>query len=252
MSADPFRLYLDSARTLFSTGLSGRRIDIISASSKTASANFQIVYSDGKRLEERIFKDEYSAYSDQEFDDILVTNDAQAGEWIDIEVTMHDDTFKYDRRKDFTISEISSAVTIDSSTAINVSDTTTQGNLDTINSTLQSDTALRTPVNVTGSSGNKTVSGTSGTLLAPASNANGAYLRTASIMAVSGQLAALYIGTAAPSSISDSTAGRICLLRTNGGDHIEHPVEVPAGYGVYHISTSSSGYNVSSISYDLK
>ena len=56
--SDTYKLFLDDARTAFSTGLSGRKLDIVDASDKDAMALLQIVHADGSRRSFREFRDE--------------------------------------------------------------------------------------------------------------------------------------------------------------------------------------------------
>jgi hypothetical protein len=94
-------------------------------------------------------------------------------------------------------------------------------------------------------------------LVNPASNVNGAVIRTATVRAISTQQVALYIGTTAPTSVNDATAGRVSIINVfgeNGGGWAFPclPLFIPTGYGVWCVATGpNSPNNHASISYDI-
>lgn len=107
-----FKIFLDAAQNNKSINLSGRRIEIIDASSADAVISLSAIYPSGKTRAAYDFKKEYKAFSAEPFSDLRVTHEAQPGEWVEIEVTQYDDEWKYERRNDVVVDEILSAVAV--------------------------------------------------------------------------------------------------------------------------------------------
>lgn len=93
--------------------------------------------------------------------------------------------------------------------------------------------------------------GAAQTLLAAASNVNGAILRWASAQCVSA-VSAIYVGTAAPSGVSDATKRRL-LIAWAGSTffHTQSGLYLPAGIGIFAVANSSDGSSISGAGWDV-
>ncbi len=85
------------------------------------------------------------------------------------------------------------------------------------------------------------------TLLAPASNTNGCWLRTAHVSAnAAGALTQIYCDTAAPSGTDDTTKAQLLDSGPGGETELPYPVFLPPGVGIFVaalISASTARWN---------
>lgn len=125
------RIDLSSARNGEYLNLQGRRFEIVAASDAAANADFRVVYSDGQTREYLNHKLEEFTQSSKPFTDVQVRNTAQAGAWLDIELTNFDDEFIYKRRTDLNIASILAAILTRGGNTIEA-DTVTVDNTETL------------------------------------------------------------------------------------------------------------------------
>jgi hypothetical protein len=90
--------------------------------------------------------------------------------------------------------------------------------------------------------------GGSATLVAPATNVNGVFVRTLSI----GAYSIIYAATSAPSTYEDSTKAALLWNAGTSGDSIQlpYPVLIPAGNGIYAIAATGKTPGIF-ITYDV-
>ncbi|WP_341894311.1 hypothetical protein [Ferrovibrio terrae] len=100
------------------------------------------------------------------------------------------------------------------------------------------------------SAGTVALGATAVQLINPASNVNGAIVRTAALYTVSNWDSALYSGTSAPSSASDMTKPLLLfILHAQGTIMLPAQIYLPPGYGLWAIA--GGGTNRAYCSYDL-
>lgn len=242
--SDKFRLTLDAARDGEYLNLSGRKIEIVGASSPTATVNLQAIYANGFTRSAYEFQEEFKARSAQQFVDLKVSHAAQAGEWVEIQVTRDDDEWVYERRTDLTISSITTPVEIDSTTPVKVDDDATQAALATLQTAVEAITSMlqngddqregMTTLNGFTYAG---VSGSNSTVVSAAANVNGILIASAnmSTTGVSGNSASITVGGNAIMRLNGSTGYTAAIRETN--------IHIPAGVALV-LNSSATSSNV--------
>lgn len=89
------------------------------------------------------------------------------------------------------------------------------------------------------------------TLLAPASNVNGAIVRSAAALSGSGNEIEIVAKTSAPSGSRDHTAFAIATGISGTGFCVPLPLYLPAGVGIYLVGGTTGSSQYGRVSYDL-
>lgn len=233
------KIYLDDARTNESTGLEGRRIEITGASSKNALVELRVVYPNGHVREWYDYKRDYWSKSAARFNDVILKNTAQAGEWVEIEVTEHDENWIYSPREEFSLAD---AVEIDDTTPVKVDDDATQTALaaletdvEAIVTLLQNDEDQRAALTTLAGASHARVTGTSSTVVSAGANLNGVTIRHASLAAYSSSTASVSVGG---NNLIEGFAWNAPVV------HRVSDIFVPAGVAIAIAAGSSNTVNI--------
>lgn len=245
-----YKVDLSAAQNGASLNLSGRRIEITGASSPTAVATLVAVYADGYTRSPYVFKEQYKASSQMPFADLKITNAAQPGEWLEIEVTQSDSEWTYDPRDDIFIDSIASPVEIDSTTPIKVDDDATQTAIAALSTNLsdllKNDDQKRNALTTLAGASYAEVSNGTTVVVAAGANLNGIVLRRGFITSsanISGVAASIKFGTQHLLALigNSVTAGVFCQSLEN--------IFLPAGTSL--TITTAGTYATAGIWYEV-